>query len=144
MQNWSYWKHKAPSLHLAKGAIIHVLVSVCKPFLRNKYLNLSNNGTWYFQPGAFNRETFLEKLKPQQPTFQSLFCGMNMGSASRKLQEPRHAWQSATSFQCRCHPVTFPHKHWTQHYQRDCIPSGARSHSLAYMARTFLQFSLDQ
>lgn len=40
---------EAPSLHLAKeGEIIHVLVSAYKPFLRNKYLNLSNDRVWYF------------------------------------------------------------------------------------------------
>lgn len=87
MQNWSYWKHnllEAPSLHLAtEGAKIHVLVSAYKPFLRNKYLNLSNSRVWYFQPEAFNRETFLEKLKPKQSTFQSLFCGMNNASFNK-------------------------------------------------------------
>lgn len=81
MQNWPYWKYnllEAPSLHLAKEwTIIHMLVPAYKPFLRNKYLNLSNNRVWYFQPEAFNRGTFLEKLKPKQSTFQSLFCGMN-------------------------------------------------------------------
>lgn len=61
-------------------AIIHILVSPYKPFLRNKYLNLSNNRVWYFQPEAFNRETCLEKLKHKQSTFQSLFCGMNKAS----------------------------------------------------------------
>lgn len=122
-----------------------MLVSICKPFLRNKYLNLSNNRSWYFQPGAFNRESFLEKLKPKQSIFQRLFCVLNKGSASRKLEEPRYAWHSLTSIQCgRNHPVAFPHWHWTQHYERCCTPWGPRSHSLTCKGSTFLQFCLDQ
>lgn len=146
MQNWSYWKHnllEAPSLHLAKaGAMIHVLVY--KTFLRNKYPNLSNNRVWYFQPEAFNRETFLEKLKPKQSTFQSLLCGRNKAHFE-KARGAQACMALSDSVPARKMPSSsLSHQPWIQQYQRCCAPWQPSSHSPPYKGSTFSQPCLDQ